>query len=131
VTLLFDTHVWVWWNAVPEKIPESIRDAVGESDGPIHLSAISVWEVAKFVEKGRLTLGIDVDSWVARSLEVPGFRLEPLSPAIAIAGTRLPGTFHNDPADQIIAATARDVGSTLVTADHRLLDYPYVQTLWA
>jgi len=46
-----------------------------------------------------------------------------ISPEVAVASTRLPGTIHSDPADRMIAATARHLGSTLITADQLLLDY--------
>jgi PIN domain nuclease of toxin-antitoxin system len=49
--------------------------------------------------------------------------LEPLSPAIALGSCYLPGGFRSDPADQIIIATARVIGATLMTRDRRILDY--------
>lgn len=41
-----------------------------------------------------------------------------------------PPPFHGDPADQIIVATARDQGATILTKDRLLLDYDDVLTLW-
>jgi len=35
----------------------------------------------------------------------------------------LPGTLHSDPADRIIAATAREYGFTVMTRDRGLLAY--------
>lgn len=52
-----------------------------------------------------------------------------LTPQIAIASTQLPGTFHRDPADQIIVATARLRDLPILTMDHLILSYPYVRTL--
>lgn len=75
------------------------------------------------VSKGRLTLDRDVGEWVAAALALPGIRLAPLSPEIAVASTRLPGPIHADPADRILVATARHVDAVLVTEDQRLLDY--------
>ena len=75
------------------------------------------------VSKGRLALDRDVGEWVHAALSLPGMRLEPLSPEIAVASTRLPGTIHGDPADRMIAATARHISVTLITDDHLLLDY--------
>ena len=46
-----------------------------------------------------------------------------MTPEIAVESTCLPGELHGDPADRIIAATARELGATLVTADRKLLDY--------
>ena len=86
------------------------------------------------VSKGRLVLDRDVGEWVQAALSLPGIRLEPLSPEVAVASTRLPGTIHGDPADRMIAATARHLGSTLITADLLLLDYGksgHIKTLTA
>jgi PIN domain nuclease of toxin-antitoxin system len=52
-----------------------------------------------------------------------------LSHAIALAAYRLPAWAHRDPADRILAATARAQGLTLVTADERILAYRAVQSL--
>jgi PIN domain nuclease of toxin-antitoxin system len=75
------------------------------------------------VSKGRLVLDRDVGEWVQVALSLPGFRLEPVSPEVAVASTRLPGKIHSDPADRLIAATTRHLGSTVITADQLLLDY--------
>jgi PIN domain nuclease of toxin-antitoxin system len=53
-----------------------------------------------------------------------------LTPAILMESCELSPPFHGDPADQMIAATARHLGATLVTRDGRLRGYPHVQTLW-
>ena len=72
---------------------------------------------------GRLTLAGDCHAWVQRALDVPGVRLEPLHPSIAIESTRLPGRLHRDPVDCILIATARITGATLVTRDLRIRRY--------
>ena len=64
-----------------------------------------------------------VGEWIPAALTLPGLRLEALSPEIAVARTRLFGNIHPDPADRIIAATARHLGALLVTTDGLLLDY--------
>jgi PIN domain nuclease of toxin-antitoxin system len=50
-------------------------------------------------------------------------RLTEMRPNVLIASSFLPGTAPRDPADRIIAATARDLGCTLLTRDRALLDY--------
>lgn len=57
-------------------------------------------------------------------------RLMALSPRIAVESTRLPGTFHRDPADQILVAAARVHGFPLVSSDEKIIRYPYVQTVF-
>ncbi len=129
---LLDTHVWIWWQAVAEKIGPEVRKTLtnlGEDD-QLFLSAISVWELAKLAEKGHLKLGTSVDEWTRQALEMPRLQQLPLSAAIAIESTRLPQPFHDDPADQIIVATARLTDSTLISADRLIRNYAYVNTLW-
>jgi len=82
------------------------------------------------VEKKRLAFSLPVDQWMAQALAYPGIRLLPLTPQIAIASTQLPAPFHNDPADQIIVATARDFNCPLATEDREMLRYPHVKLLW-
>ena len=59
----------------------------------------------------------------------PGIQLLPLTAPIAAESTELPGSFHKDPADQIIVATARVLGVPLITADGQILKYPHVSLL--
>jgi PIN domain nuclease of toxin-antitoxin system len=49
---------------------------------------------------------------------------------VLVESCRLPAPFHEDPADQIIVATARAQGATIVTRDSRIQDYPDVKTIW-
>ena len=71
------------------------------------VSVISCWEVAKLVENGRLKLQCPVEEWIEQALAYPGVQLLQLTPGIAVESTQFPGSFHRDPADQIIVATAR------------------------
>jgi PIN domain nuclease of toxin-antitoxin system len=127
VTVL-DTHIWVWWVHGDPQLLQSYRAYVHahEAQG-LGVSAISCWEVAKLVELGRLGLPCPVGQWLQQALGYPGVRLLPLSPEIAVESTQLPGSFHRDPADQIIVATARIYNCPLVTMDQRIRGYPHVQ----
>lgn len=132
-TVLLDTHALVWLLEGNERLGEASRSLIRRAahDDALYLSAISPWEIAMLVSKGRLPLDRDVGEWLQAALALPGIRLEPLSPEIAIASTRLPGEIHPDPADRIITATARHLGALLVTEDRLLLDYSsfgYVKT---
>jgi len=128
--ILLDTHIWVWWVDGSPQLAAVQRDHIeaNESSG-LGVSVISCWEVAKLVELNRLELRCPVAEWIAQALAYPGVRLLYLTPRIAVESTKLPGTFHRDPADQIIVATARIRGCPLLTADARILRYPHVKTL--
>lgn len=123
--LLLDTHALVWLLAGDSRLGAVAReriDQAAEGDGVL-VCAITPWEIAMLVAKGRLALGRDVGEWVQAALSLPGVRLAPLSPEVAVASARLPGVIHGDPADRLIAATARHHGATLVTDDRLLLEY--------
>ena len=97
-----------------------------ETNG-IGVSIVSCWEIAKLVEKGRLTLPLIITEWMEIALNYPGIRLLDLSLPIVIDSTQLAG-FHSDPFDQIIVATARFYDSPLLTADTKILAYSGVKT---
>src|SRR5687768_4492291 len=103
-----DTHIWIWWTGRKDRLTERIAQLLvaNEQEG-LGVSVISCWEVAKLVELGRLDLSIPVDQWIHQALALPNIKLLPMTPEIAIESSKLPGTFHRDPADQIIVATAR------------------------
>lgn len=126
--IVLDTHIWVWWVHGDAQLPNDHRIYLQthEADG-LGISIISCWEVAKLVEYNRLKLPNPVAGWLDQALAYPGVRLLDLTPRIAVESTQLPGTFHRDPADQIIVATARVHNCALMTADAKILAYPHVQ----
>jgi len=103
-----------------------IRDNETQAIG---ISAISVWEIAKLVEYNRLELPCGLHEWFDAALSYPGIRLVELTPEIAIQSTRLPGSFHRDPADQIIVATAMVYDCPLITSDNKILEYTHAKTV--
>ena len=127
---LLDTHIWVWFHVQPERLSKKVLEILSERQyNNLYLSAISSWEVCKLEEKGRLRFSVPAIKWVNKALQIPGLRVVGLAPEIACGACSLPGKFHGDPADQIIVATTRETGATIITADKKILDYPYVKTI--
>jgi PIN domain nuclease of toxin-antitoxin system len=128
--IVLDTHIWVWWVHSDAKLNEDHLKWLTEheTDG-LGISAISTWEVAKLVEYNRLTLPCPIREWFEQALAYPSIRLLNLTWQIALESTQLPGSFHKDPADQMIVATARIYDCPLLTVDEKILNYPYVKTL--
>lgn len=125
--LLLDTHVWIWlafgtpgvFKAVVQK-----RLDVSDRARPLHVSIISAWEVAMLAAKGRLNLTMPTHAWIEQSLSHPAIRQVAFDdPAVAVESNELPGSFHADPADRLLVATARIGGYALVTRDRKILDY--------
>ena len=129
---LLDTHTWLWWVTEDRRLTKRARAAIERASraGDVRLSAISIWEVAKKVEKGQLTLDRPIDEWLDTALAHDDLQVLDAGRAVLVESCRLPGTFHGDPADQIIVATARRHGAVLVTADARIRGYSHVRTLW-
>ena len=128
--ILLDTHIWVWWIDDNQQLVDRPRHLIQDNvHSGLEVSAISCWEVAKLVQYGRLELACPLEEWMEQALAYPGVHLLELTPRIAIESTKLPGSFHRDPADQIIVATARIYDIPLLTVDSRILQYPHVRTL--
>lgn len=129
---LLDTHVWVWWNMRPENLSRKVKGLIAASQKyeEILLSAISVWEFCKLLEKGRVGISCDPRDWLETALAMPKLRLVSLSPVIAYRSTVLPQLTSADPADQIIVATAQEENATLLTKDKLIHQSGCVHTIW-
>lgn len=128
---LLDTHAWIWWNLKPASLSHrALKIIQDQKYDELLLSSISIWEFSKLLEKNRLILSCDGWEWIQQALEIPKLRVVELTPEISWHSTQLPKPFHDDPADQIIVATARAASAILLTADRLILDYPHVATEW-
>lgn len=131
--LILDTHVLLWWvngsDSLSKVAEKAIRKTLSQGS-EIIVSSITAWEVSMLIEKGRLTLSMDVESWFAEISQIDGVRFSPVDNEIAIKSTVLPGNFHKDPADRMIVATARKLAVPLVTADEKIRNYEHVKTIW-
>ncbi len=118
--LLLDTHIWLWGLLDPERLTPAVRRALRSAENELWLSPISVWEAVILVERGRLKVKRPVAEWVEQMVQALPRREAPLTHEIAVASRQLKLS-HQDPADRFLAATAKVMGLTLVTADARLL----------
>jgi PIN domain nuclease of toxin-antitoxin system len=128
---LLDTHILVQWVSSPEQLSPAQRHVLDAASGssPVMVSDITLWEVATLVSLGRLALDRPLREWLERAAAPPLVRRLGISPAVAAAVADLPDTFHCDPADRIIVATARVMGAALLTNDARIRDAGIVQTV--
>lgn len=125
---LLDTHVLIWFRADPAQLGEKTISLIREPTTACILSSVSALELAQLTYKGRLTLSQPVDKWFEDSLRRFCFRKSDMDHRIAVEAYQLPGSFHPDPADRLLVATARLEGFTLLTADRRILEYPSAKT---
>lgn len=131
--IVIDTHVLVWWVSGSDSLSDAadkiIKDTLNSNDEVI-ISSISAWEISMLIEKGRLVLSMDVESWFDEVSQIDGVRFMPVDNEISIKSTMLPGEFHKDPADRMIVATARKLAVPLITADEKIIHYEHVKTIW-
>ena len=124
--LLLDTHIWLWSLREPDRLGARVRREFNDPENELWLSPISTWEALLLHEKGKIHLNVDVADWTRRATE--RFREAPLTHEIAMAAHGLT-LLHADPADRFLAATAKVLGLTLVTADKKLLGLGEIATL--
>lgn len=122
--ILLDTCAVIWLESGAAFRPEgeAALQAAQRDGTQVLVSPISAWEIGLLVSKGRLALSLPPLRWFEQILEL-GVDLAPLTPDILIASSQLPGLPLRDPADRIVAATARALGSRLMTRDRPLLDF--------
>jgi PIN domain nuclease of toxin-antitoxin system len=126
--IILDTHIWIWWVQGDNNLTTDRRLAIPTHERTgLGVSAISCWEVAKLVEGKRIDFGRPVADWISTALAYPGIVLLPLSPDVAVDSSNLPGSFHKDPADQIMVATARVMKCPLMTQDKKIIAYAHVE----
>ena len=120
--LLLDTCALIWilnGDRLQSLAEDELRAAASEQ---IIVSPISAWEIGQLVSKDRLRLTADPLSWFQAAVD-GGMTLAPMPPTVLVAASFLPGTLLRDPADRIIAATARAYGYRLMTRDGPLLRF--------
>ena len=129
---ILDTHVWVWWESRNSRLTGPQREAIENEyrTGSLGISAVSCWEIAMLVSKGRLNLNMDGLSWFRVALSRPSVELLPLTSEIAVRAYQLPEPFHPDPADRLIGATEVEIDRALVTSVTRILEHPSVATVY-
>ena len=80
--------------------------------------------------EGRLRSRGTIEASIESLVQGTGVMLQEITPAIAALATQFPPDFPADPADRLIAATARHGGLMLVTKDERIRSSPLVRTVW-
>ena len=119
MSVLLDTHIWVWWLTPGSPLSRAERDALDAEAGrrELFLSAISLLEAQVLHAKRRFELPLPFAEWLARASDDRMISVLPLSVEVVLALDALPASFHGDPADRLIVATARAHALPLATHD--------------
>jgi len=128
VSHLLDTNAWKWLTRGGKLKPAAKLLAL--EDTPLFLLDISFWEICKAVEHGTLILEMPPLAWIQAAL-TRNVTILTITPEIADQSCKLAarGLKTEDPADQLIVATALIHRLTLVTRDHLISNWGGVPVL--
>jgi PIN domain nuclease of toxin-antitoxin system len=128
--ILLDTHALVWAVTDSKKLSRSAASALrrARATGGIAISAITIWEIASLLARGRVRAFGTLEASIQMFLD--GIAVRPVTPEICALGAQFPDDYSHDPADRIIGGTARAEGLTLITHDERIRKSPLIRTVW-
>ncbi len=126
MTHLLDTSVWLRSALNPDTVPTAIGGLLDDPEEIFGLSIFSFWEVAKKHQQGKLPLPMDLSAWLHAAVS-HNIRMLPLTGEVIVDAARLPDFPVNDPADELIVATARIHRLTLLTTDTKLKGYRHAR----
>jgi len=130
--ILLDTHAWFWFGARPWQLSTPARAAIDQAlkSGGLAIASVSLVEMAAWMTRGRLVSKGSPETALADLVQATAVIIKEITPAIATLAVHFPPEFVRDPADRVIAATARAEGLPLVTRDRRLRRSRLVETVW-
>lgn len=128
---LLDTHILLWWLGDHSRLSSSQAEILKEAgpDAPLWVSDITLWEIANLSSLGRIRLHLPLRDWLERATAAPLVQLISINPAVAAEVATLPDSFHRDPADRILVASALVLGANLLTQDRRIIESGIVPTI--
>jgi len=123
--IVLDTHVLLWSLLQPEELSEDIRRyiTVAQDNNQLLICSISLWEIAMLKSKRRINIYEPIRDFLESVTSIDGLSVKDISAEIAAESVQLMDDFHGDPADRIIAATAKCCGATLLTRDQKILTW--------
>jgi PIN domain nuclease of toxin-antitoxin system len=127
--ILLDTHALVWLASDPTQLSPAAQTAIRAHPASLHISIVSAWEISLLAKRGRLTLPLSPEEYLARAIAHHGLIELPLTRRVAQAAVSLPD-IHNDPFDRILIAECHARGLSLITRDTVIPSYPDVRVIW-
>ena len=120
--VVLDTHIWIWWLLADSPLTDRERKALDglAADKNLYLPAICQWEAQMLHSKKRVDLPLPFASWLRRATAANMLTVFPLNADAVIEVDGLPTSFHGDPADRMIVATARVHDLPLATHDEAI-----------
>ena len=128
MSVLLDTHTFLWWIGDDPRLSPRAREVIGDGDNVVYLSAVSGWEMAIKARLGKLQLPAAPASFIAGQLAANAFDSLPVQMSHALHVYTLP-PHHRDPFDRLLVAQAQMENLPILTADPQIGRYA-VQVIW-
>jgi PIN domain nuclease of toxin-antitoxin system len=130
--ILLDTHVLVWLVLEPERLSREAASVIrrARKRGGVAIAAMTLWEIAMMFSRGHIVPRGSVEGSLRKLVGDAKVEIKPITPEIAALAWQFPTDFSGDPADRLIAATARAEGIALVTRDERIRQCNLLRTIW-
>lgn len=126
--LLLDTHTFLWAVSEPARIPRRVLAALQRRTNELHLSAVSIWEMAIKRSIGKLSTDIGIGELIELGRRKMQLQTMDVTADHALLVETLPW-HHKDPFDRLLIAQALWEDITVVGADSRFDDY-IAKRLW-
>ena len=126
---LLDTCTILWAISAADKLSAECLKILKKSDSDIRVSAISCAEIACAQANNKIKLKYHWRKWFRHYIKLNNWTVEPISLEVIEEAYSLQDPFHKDPADRIIVATARVLRCSVITADRKILSFPYSDSI--
>jgi PIN domain nuclease of toxin-antitoxin system len=130
--IVLDTHAWLWLCLEPRRLSTLATNAIRRAidDGGLAIASITLLEVARLTARGRIIPQGTAGAWLETLIDRSNVTVKEITPAVATIAAYFAEDFPGDPADRLIAATARVEGASLVTRDAAIRASSAVETIW-
>lgn len=130
--IVIDTCVIIFDALAPEKLSSTAKKAIQKAEDKNQLccSDISLWEIAMLIYKKRLDTGTDAKNFLDLIFRAREIQVLSINSEIAVLSTTLFSVKHFDPADRIIAATAKYHDASIVTSDKKIQQMDDLSIIW-
>ena len=129
--IVLDTHALIYDALTPARLSARARKAIdlAFTQRELACSDISLWEIAMLIAHQRFDPAMDARQFLDDLIAARRVRVLPITAEIAVL-SQSDMFSHGDPANRLIAATARLHRAALITADAKLRKLRDVTTIW-
>lgn len=120
----------IWWSLDPDLLSDSAKNLCNEMEQKKNglVASISLWEIALKVKRGKLDLGIELNTYINTLFRSDVLQIISIDVDLWIDSVNLDWE-HRDPTDRVVVALANQYQAQLITKDKVIKDF-YALTIW-